>query len=37
MIGVIAGGGRVEKPLLKAGTAKHKYKNKNKIKSKKND
>ena len=28
MIGVIAGGGRVEKPLLKAGTAKHKYKNK---------
>merc|ERR1712028_224936 len=25
MIGVIAGGGRLEKPLLKAGRAKHKY------------
>ena len=26
MIGVIAGGGRTEKPLLKAGVAKHKFK-----------
>lgn len=26
MVGIIAGGGRVDKPLLKAGTAYHKYK-----------
>merc|ERR1712065_54516 len=25
MIGIIAGGGRIEKPMLKAGTAYHKY------------
>jgi len=30
MIGVIAGGGRADKPLLKAGTAKFKFKNKRK-------
>jgi large subunit ribosomal protein L8e len=30
MIGVIAGGGRTDKPLLKAGTAKWKFKNKRK-------
>ena len=30
MIGVIAGGGRTDKPLLKAGTAKFKFKNKRK-------
>jgi large subunit ribosomal protein L2 len=30
-IGVVAGGGRTEKPLVKAGTAHHKYKAKNKL------
>jgi len=30
MIGVIAGGGRTDKPMLKAGTAKWHYKNKRK-------
>ena len=30
MIGIIAGGGRTDKPLLKAGTAKWKFKNKRK-------
>jgi large subunit ribosomal protein L8e len=30
MIGVVAGGGRTDKPLLKAGTAKFKFKNKRK-------
>jgi len=30
MIGVIAGGGRTDKPLLKAGTAFHKFKRKRK-------
>merc|ERR1712196_286692 len=27
MVGIIAGGGRIDKPMLKAGTAFHKYKN----------
>lgn len=27
-MGVVAGGGRIDKPLLKAGSAYHKYKNK---------
>ncbi len=31
MVGVIAGGGRVDKPLLKAGVAKYKFKNKRKL------
>ena len=26
MVGVVAGGGRIDKPLLKAGAAYHKYK-----------
>ena len=26
MVGVVAGGGRIDKPLLKAGSAYHKYK-----------
>ena len=30
MIGIIAGGGRTDKPLLKAGVAKFKFKNKRK-------
>lgn len=30
MVGVVAGGGRTDKPLLKAGTAYHKYKAKRK-------
>ena len=28
VVGVVAGGGRIDKPLLKAGSAYHKYKNK---------
>ena len=30
MVGIIAGGGRIDKPILKAGTAFYKYKNKRK-------
>jgi len=31
MIGIVAGGGRIDKPLLKAGTAHHKYKAKRNV------